>query len=398
MEEITNSMNTMDISTVESTVIVPKVVKKRIFKKKEVSTVEPDIESNISSGNTVVLLPTQNDTDQPLVAVSSEDNDVCSSVGDQSVVSSKEKKVAKKRTKKTEVVVAVEQTIDTTKPIKEKAVKKAPKKTKKGEESQPTVDVTKSENEPVAPIVVEVPVVKKAPKKTKKGEENQSVVDSTELVNEQVVPVVKKAPKKTKKGEENQPTVDPTQPDNEQVLVAIETPKEKAVGKTTKKTTKKGEESQVSKEEGETTQHSHEEESFKSKKKITNKNEDKIKMSEIKPKSVPQFFAILATYIRQNTHYVGLRENTDGLIVPVFFVITGIYNKEAKKFPCQFFKESVTTDEEGIITVKPLWEEVWQTGFITQSQCLNMLPFDETQDYFYTPKTVEEQKICLYNM
>ena len=131
---------------------------------------------------------------------------------------------------------------------------------------------------------------------------------------------------------------------------------------------------------------------------MDNIREEKIKLSEIKPKSVPQFFAILAAYIRQNTHYVGLRENAEGLIVPVFFVITGPYDKETKKFPCQFFKETVTTDEEGDITVKPLWEEVWQTGFITQSQCLNMLPFDETQQYFYTPKTVEEQKASLYNM
>ena len=340
----------MTISTVEPTVIVPKVVKKRIFKKKEVPTAP--FEADVSSGNTVVLLPTQNDADQPLVAVSSEDNDDCSSVGDKSVVSSKGKKVAKKRTKKTEVVASEEPNVDATEPP---IVKKAPKKTKKVVESQPVVEPAVDAVEPV----IEAPIVKKAPKKTtKKVEEPQPVIE---------------------------PVVEPAAP------VAVEAP---IVKKTAKKTTKKIEESQVSQEEeGDAT-----ESSSKSKKTTANKNEEKIKLSEIKPKSVPQFFAILAAYIRQNTHYVGLRENAEGLIVPVFFVITGPYDKETKKVPCQFFKETVTTDEEGDITVKPLWEEVWQTGFITQSQCLNMLPFDETQQYFYTPKTVEEQKASLYNM
>ena len=355
MEEITNSMNAMTISTVESTVIVPKVVKKRIFKKKEVPTVEPVVEDNISSGNTVVLLPTQNDAEQPLVAVSSEDNDDCSSVGDKSVVSSnassKGKKVAKKRTKKTEVVASEEQTVDATEPP---IVKKAPKKTKKVVESQQVI-------EPVVESVIESVIVAVEPTKEK---------------------AVRKTSKKTtKKVEESLQVVEPVV--ESAAPVAVEVP---IVKKTAKKTTKKV-------EEGDAT-----EPSSKSKKITVNKNEEKIKLSEIKPKSIPQFFAILAAYIRQNTHYVGLRENTDGLIVPVFFVITGPYDKEAKKFPCQFFKESVTTDEEGDITVKPLWEEVWQTGFITQSQCLNMLPFDETQHYFYTPKTVEEQKASLYNM
>ena len=234
------------------------------------------------------------------------------------------KKVPKKRTKKTEVVVAGEQPV-------------APKKTKKVKE------------------VVETPK-----ESQEAGPEASQEEASQEVSQEAKEPVA---------------------------AVVAEPPKEKVVRKKTV----------VKKSEGDGDSTSSKASSSKATS-SKDKKEEKIKLSEIKPKSVPQFFAILASYIRQNTHYVGLRENTEGLIVPVFSVITGPYDKETKKFPCQFFKETVTTDQDGDVTVKPIWEELWQTGFITQSQCLNMLPFDETQQYFYTPKTVEEQKASLYNM
>lgn len=102
------------------------------------------------------------------------------------------------------------------------------------------------------------------------------------------------------------------------------------------------------------------------------------------PNTVEQFFNILKPFIKQSSRYTALAEKPNGTVYPVFLKITGNFNEETRAYPCEFFKDTVTENEEtGDVESKPIWTSVLEKGELTMNQCFNILPFDKDFPYVY---------------
>ena len=100
------------------------------------------------------------------------------------------------------------------------------------------------------------------------------------------------------------------------------------------------------------------------------------------PDTAEKFFDILRPFIKQSSRYSALAERPDGIIKPVFLKITGAFNEETKTYPCEFYKDTYTDDEETSNRVyKPVWTSVLEKGELNMNQCFNILPYDKDFNY-----------------
>lgn len=383
-----------DVSTAGSPVIIQK---KRIHKKKPVELVETqtpventtfvsetDID-NLSTGMSVLTLeePVQEKKKKTVKkvkepAVKETDEDSVSSKGTRVLEKKPTKKVAKKQQVVDESSVATGEA-ESTPPVVEKKTK-APKKSKAVEVApevpvNTTVVIAPEVPENATTVVVEPTTEKpakkaRAPKKPKAVEVVPEPLENTTAVAE-TTDVAEKPAKKTKAPKKPKAVEVVSEPLENTTVVAETTDVAEKKAKAPRKPKVAENGAPVEKKE-----------------KVIRKKAPTEKQVKLHgpdaPNTVGQFFHILKSFIKQTSRYTALAEKPDGTVYPIFLKITGEFNEEKGAYPCEFYKDTVSENEQtGEIVSKPVWTSVLEKGEITMTECFNILPFDKDFTYVY---------------
>ena len=117
------------------------------------------------------------------------------------------------------------------------------------------------------------------------------------------------------------------------------------------------------------------------------KEKEKDLFSEKGPIMLPNVLditKILMSFFIVNHKYIGLQISDNGKIMPTFFIVLADWNEE-NTLLCRFVKHNHTTNGDGKVSVKPLWDQPWKDATIENNVLHNCMPFDEVRDYTYDP-------------